>query len=185
MAAATMRLSLFARGSLLDEQSLTRLAARGWRGVDVRLGDLIGPDASSVCGIDIGRSHLKRLCCHGLQAVLRISTLSPLGSSAPTQHVDQLENGLAVISALSAGALSAGIAHVAVQVHPELWDLDDAITYLAGALPLAAIFNEQHPHIGTSARETDAFGGRPAHLIGVSTVAARACWGPAAVSVST
>jgi hypothetical protein len=135
--------------------------------------------------MDSGQRQLERLCKHGLQAVLRISTLPPSGSSAPAQHVEQLEQELAAVSALSAGVLSAGIAHVAVHVPRQRWALDDAIAYLAGALPLAAIFNEQHPHVGASARETDAFGGRPAHLIGVSTVAARACWGPTAVCVST
>jgi len=173
-----MNLSLFARGSGLDERTLARLAARGWRGVDVGLVDLLDDKSSS------GRTHLERLRAHGLQAVVRLSTRPPSGSSVPTEHVEQLERGLAAVTALSAGALSDSIAHVVVHVRCQRWRPDDAAAYLAGALPAAATFNERTPSVGASARETDVFGGRPAHLIGVSTATERTFWG-AGTSVST
>ena len=173
----SMKLSLFARGSGLDERSLARLAARGWRGVDVGLEALIaGRDPNATC-VASGRTHMERLRTHGLQAVVRLSTRPPSGSSAPAEHVERLERGLAAVSALSDGDLTTSIAHIAVHVQCQRWRLDDAAAYLAGALPIAATYNEQNPHVGASARETDVFGGRPAHLIGVSTATERTFWG--------
>ena len=177
-----MRLSLFARGARLDGASLCALAGAGWRGVDLQLERLVGPPPYH--NLAAGRAILEQLCDHGMQALVRLSTTPPSASASPSEHVAQLERGLKVLAALSATSLADGLAHVAVHVDGRKWGYEQAAAYLAGALPLAAVFNEQNPHVGASARETDVFGSRPTHLIGVSTITDRDAWGTA-VSVST
>lgn len=47
-------------------------------------------------------------------------------------------------------------------------DVPTSAEYFAEVLPLSAQFLEDHPHIGRRGRETDAMGGSPRHLIGIT-----------------
>lgn len=164
-----MRLALFARLSRLPRESeswmLERLAARRYSGIDVPLDD-------EQLKLQEGAA---RLLEHDLRMVVRVSTAPPSGSDAPAAHIDALERGLETVA-----SLGEAVAHVIVQVQPSSpWQRDDALEYLRGALPLGAALLERHPHVGESTRETDAFGGRPVHLHGVSHACRSADWGTA------
>ena len=157
-------------------QRLPELASDGW--LFERLAS-----RPSCAGIDvpfvddeITHSNLAAMRAHfGLRAILHVTpTPSSADGASPAAHVAALKQNLEAIA-----PLGDAVAHVVIHVAQPSWQSDDALEYLRGALPLGAALLERAPHIGESTRETDAFGGRPVHLHGVSHACRSSDWGTA------
>lgn len=162
-----MRLSLFARLPKAPRRApdaswmLARLVDRRYAGIDVPVED-VSPELAM------------QLRDHQLRTVVRVAT-EPSGSDdTPEARIDELARGLD-----AAAAIGQVVSHVVVDplVTATPWSSEQALAYLHGALPLGAALLEAQPHIGASSRETDAFGGRPVHLHGVSHSCRQADWG--------
>ena len=125
---------------------------------------------------DLGRDRLERsatceaISAHGLRLILGLYSgwVDYEGCPAPSTpeaHLELLEKQFGEASDLGGGA---PIAHVNVHAGCDSWAEDVAGAFLSRSLGLGAQFLEARPQVGAGSRVTDAHGGTPAHLHGVS-----------------
>ena len=78
------------------------------------------------------------LDAEGIPLLVRMSTRS--NSSDPAQHVETLERTLTELSS----TFGDGVVRVAVEVRSKSWELNEGLSFLAGAAPVAATFEASH-----------------------------------------